>query len=263
MTQKSALIVGASSGIGLAVAENLGISGSQLYLVARGSERLEEAANRTGGKAIVADLSDADSVQQIRETIQSQSGKLDQLVLSGAYEVHGSIADLSLGELNQAVATNVLGNTAVLKVMLPLLQKSDAASVVVIGSVGSERAYKNFAEHYLCKSALLGLIRSASMDFGKYNIRVNMVSPGWVLTQGTYGFIEMLCKEKSLNEKQIMKLLSAHVPLERMAEPAEVASVVEFLLSDKASYISGANVPVDGGLMNIDAGMTALMVDSH
>ena len=259
VTKKVALIVGASSGIGLAVARILAAQGIRLFIVARGGERLDKATKETGATSIVGDFSDPAISNKIIQSIEQESGVLDYLVHSAAYEVAGGISDLTEEELEQAVSTNVMGNMSMLRKAIPLLRKSKAASVVVIGSVGSERAYKNYAEHYLCKSALLGMVRSASMDLGRYNIRVNMVSPGWVMTEGGMGFIAHLCGEKEMNEEQVKALLCSHVPLERMSEPAEVANTVDFLLSDKASYITGVNIPVDGGLMNVDAGMTGLL----
>ena len=263
MAAKVALIVGASSGIGLAVARGLAKQDVRLFITARGEGRLKEAAGETGATGMAIDFSSPSGVKKIYQTIEREAGVLDYLVMSGAYEVGGGIADLTDEQLQQAVSTNVMGNLSVLRQMTPLLQKSGAASVVVIGSVGAERAYRNFAEHYVCKAALLGMVRSASMDLGQYNIRVNMVSPGWIMTPGSMDFVAQICEESAMNEEQVKSLLCRHAALERMATPAEAANVVEFLLSDKAAYVSGVNIPVDGGLMNVDGGMTGLLAERH
>lgn len=259
MKEKVALIIGGSSGIGLAVANKLTDNNEKIVIVARGQEKLNEIEKKLGASCLAGDFSDSTFISSVYKFVEEKYGRLDNLVLSAGYEVPGSLTDLDMSQWEQAVSTNLLGNINVLKTFIPLLKKSESSSVVVIGSVGSERAYKNYAEHYLCKSGLLGFVRSASMDYGKYNVRVNMVSPGWVLTEGSEGFVEHLCNDKSLDVEEVTAQLCKCVPLERMASPEELANVIEFLLSDKSSYITGANIPVDGGLMNTDAGMVGLM----
>ena len=259
MNEKTALILGATSGVGLGVARTLAKRGDRLFLIARGRERLEKVAKELGAISITGDFSDFAVVEETMQSINQECGILDYLAHCGAYEVIGSIADLSGEELEQAISTNLLGNLTMLRQALPLLRKSKSASVVIIGSVGAERASKDSAAHNLCKAGLLGMVRAASVDLGKHNIRVNMVSPGWVKSDGEKQLISMVADMKNISEAEVRANICANVPLDRMADPIEVANVVEFLFSEKASYITGANIPVDGGCMNIDAGISTVL----
>ena len=169
------------------------------------------------------------------------SNGLDILVNNAAHVGFGSVADASLEDFRENFRVNVdatyAGMQAAIKVM-----SNNGGSIVNISSINGDRAMPGMAGYSSSKAALLHLTRLASMETAGLNIRVNAVTPGPIMTPGTEAFIQ--------SDPKAGEAIAAGIPMQRMGMPEEVANVVLFLASDMSSYVTGANIPVDGGKAN-------------
>jgi NAD(P)-dependent dehydrogenase (short-subunit alcohol dehydrogenase family) len=237
LREKVAVITGGTSGIGLAIAHRFAREGARVFLTGRDADRLEEAVKEvgpaaTGVRADVTDLSDLDALYaQVRE----EAGRIDVLVANA-----GVVADAALGahteeNVDLTLAVNVKGPLFTVQKALPLL--SAGASIVVIGSSNSVRPGEGLEVYSASKAAVRNLVRNWARSSQERRFRVNVLSPGATRTPGLMRAAGPVIEE----------VVKAVVPLGRLAEPEEIASVALFLASDEASFITGAELFADGG----------------
>lgn len=244
------LITGAASGIGKAVAETLVGQGDQAVLMDSNEKLLGEVAGELGESAVaspgsVASIDDCKTAVGLAET---KFGTLDCVSHNAGIQRYGSAEDTDVELWNEVIEVNLTGGYLVAKAALPLVRKNRGA-FVFMGSVQSLATQQNVAAYTAAKHGLLGLVRSMAMDFAADGVRANLVAPGAVRTP-------MLEWAVSLadNQDELWDTLNGMHPLGRVARPEEVAAVVAFLLSDKASFMTGEVVKVDGGLLTQIAG---------
>ncbi len=243
MTQKTALITGASSGIGACIAEKLAEDGIHVWINYANSktaaEKIAARINDNGGRAacIQANVGDAASVSDMMTEIEAVSGKLDYLVNNAGVFFTGSFKDFNPDEWKKLIETNLVGKFNVLQAAIPLLQKSSSASIVNISSRLSKQALSGVSASCCASAGIVMLTQTAALELAEDNIRVNAVCAGATNTP-------ML--SNSHDDKEVMEKIS-QTPNKRIAEPADIANSVLFLLSDKASHINGSSLFVDGG----------------
>jgi 3-oxoacyl-[acyl-carrier protein] reductase len=143
---------------------------------------------------------------------------------------------------------NVLGTVRIIRATLPLLQKSAAGRIVILGAAGARMPYPNQVVSNVHKAGLIALVKTLGAEFQKYNIRVNSVSPGRTLTSLWTTRAEQLAKDRGVATEQIIHEFSAEIPMGRFGEPEEIAAMVVFLASHKASYVNCQSILVDGGI---------------
>lgn len=234
---KTILVTGATRGIGRAITEKLLSEGYKVYGVYKESaEQAKELAEKYGDAITLlqTDLADSTQVQSLVE--QLKDVQLDGIVNNAGIVYLTKWEDLNFDEWNETLAVNL---TAPLKLVHGLRSNlNDGSSVVNIASVdGYVSAFDTIA-YAASKAALINLTKSLAAVLGPRGIRVNAVAPGWVETEMTADTMPDESKELT--------------PLKRNAQPQEVANVVNFLLSDQASFVSGETVTVDGGLTVVD-----------
>jgi len=245
---KVAFVTGGARGIGRATVEKFVAEGA---LVAFAD--LDEAEGRaieslfrgTGARVrfVRADVTVENDVRRAVYGILQEHGALDVLVNNAGINAYFDADAMSETEWDQVFAVDLKGAWLCAKYALPPMKTAGQGSIVNIASIHATLTIAGMFPYAAAKSGLLGLTRSLALDYGPIGIRVNAVSPGYTRTRLVE---EWMSRQPDPAETERATL--AHLPLRRMATPAEVANVVAFLASDEASAITGANVAVDGGL---------------
>lgn len=240
---KVALVTGAGTGMGAATAELLAERGAMIALVGRREQPLRDVHAKieaAGGKALVlpADVSDAGGIAKVVDTVVEQFGALHHAVNNaGVASESADIPDLSPDLWASTLAVNLSAHFYGLRAELPAIAAAGGGAFVNVSSVFADRALPFRAAYAASKHAVRGLTRSAARDWADRGIRVNELQPGVTDTP-------MLNGPGSQADQ-----IAASVPMARLGRPYEIATAVAFLLSDDASYITGAHLAVDGGFL--------------
>jgi len=237
---KVAIITGASRGIGATASHIFADAGAMVVLAARDEQKMESVADtiiENGGKAIVipTDVTNPRSVENlVQETLKTYA-RLD-VAFNNAGDSHIPIAlaDMKIDDFDRVVSTNLRGVFLSMKYEIPAMLKNHGGAIVNMSSTAGLNGVKGLADYSAAKHGIIGLTKSAALDYAQMNIRVNAIAPGPILNDR----IRQL-KDRSLIEQA--------VPMRRIGTPEEVAFLAAWLCSDQASFITGATVPIDGG----------------
>lgn len=246
------LVTGGGSGIGAAVATRLAAADWKVVICGRRKQSLEAVAERTGAEPVVCDISDVTQVESLVDDIVGRFARLDGLVLNAGVIASGKVGDLPLEAWHDMVSINLTGSFFVARACLPHLLSSRGA-VVSVASEAALRASSEMSCYSATKAAVLKLTQSLAVDYGAEGLRANVVCPGWTITEMADEEMAEFGEGRGLSVADAYRLITALVPLGRPARAEEVAAVIAFLLSEDASYVNGAVLPVDGGGIAVDA----------
>jgi meso-butanediol dehydrogenase / (S,S)-butanediol dehydrogenase / diacetyl reductase len=238
---KVAIITGAASGIGEATARRFSSEGARVALVDRNEMLLANVAKDMPAQltmAHLADVSDSDAVDAMVMTVAKRFGRLDVLVNNAGVYEGGDPAEISNDQWRTVMATDLDGVFYGCRAALPHLEKA-RGSIVNTASVSGTGGDWATSPYNAAKGAVVNLTRSLALDLGRKGIRVNSVCPSLTRTGMTADMME---------DEELMAKFRERIPLGRVCEPHEVAAVIAFLASDDASFVTGANVAVDGGV---------------
>ena len=258
---KTALITGGGTGIGLAVAQKFVSEGAKVVITGRRRDVLEEAAKQFPAGAVAicpGDVSLPEDDRRMIEPTLAFGGGLDILVNNAAFNVQGSITELSIDDWQSHLAVNLTGPFVLMKMAIPTMIKGGGGSIINISSLGGLRSVPEKPAYCTTKAGLIMLTQQAALDYGRHNIRCNVVCPGGVETTMTGRTITALAKTLNIDEQSAAALLSEDVPLERMAVPSELSGICLYLASDDASFATGAVFVIDGGANVVDVGRLAV-----
>ena len=231
---RTALVTGASRGIGLACAQALASAGARVILAARDAAKLEAASAAIPGSSWVQlDMSSHDSIKEAF----AQAGKVDILVNNAAVTRDGLAVRMKKDDWDAVLSTNLTGAFLAVQQVLQGMMKERWGRIINISSIVGETGNPGQANYVASKAGLIGLTKSLAQEIASRNITVNAIAPGFIDTDMTAGLSDEL--------KQNML---AHIPVKRFGKPEDVAAAVKFLASEEAGYITGAVLNVNGGM---------------
>jgi NAD(P)-dependent dehydrogenase (short-subunit alcohol dehydrogenase family) len=234
---KAAIVTGASSGIGRATALRLGAEGYRVLAVGRDAAALADVSQW----AFIADITDPETSPQIVAKALETFGRLDTVVNAAGIIASGSVETLDLEQGDYMMGVNVRAPLCLIRAAVPALAET-RGSVVNVSSVAGLRAFPNLLVYCVSKAALDQLTRCAALDLAPKGIRVNAVNPGVVVTN--------LHRRSGMTEEAYAAFLehskTTH-PMGRAGEPEEIAELIAYLASDKAGWITGETISIDGG----------------
>ena len=262
LSGKVAFVTGGGSGIGDAVVRQLIELGAKVGVAGRRSEVLEKLAGDCGALPLTCDVSDAAAVDTAITQLTKAHGGLDIVVNSAGIAHRGDAEHISPEDWRHVLDVNLTGALNVCQRALPELKARGGGAIVNVSSVGGLTAAASSVAYSASKAGMLGLSRSIARDFGKHNIRVNTVCPGWVDTPMVQGALDALSRIHGVTRDGAKHLLTRWSPLGRMSEPVEIANCITFLASSAASFVTGAVLIADGGQSIVDLGLLPLDPDA-
>ena len=242
MTGKVALIAGASRGIGAVTAQAFARSGAAVVLAARGKDALDavaEGITRAGGRALAVptDVGDQAAVERLVQQAMDTFGRLDAAFNNAtAGPLPAPLAELDADEFDQGIRANVRGTFLGMKYEIPALLASGGGAIVNMASLAGLQGVANLAAYVAGKTGIIGLTKVAALDYADQGVRVNVVAPGPILTDDL----------KAAGE-EAQRQAARSTPMRRVGQPEEVADAVLWLCSERAAFITGAVLPIDGG----------------
>jgi NAD(P)-dependent dehydrogenase (short-subunit alcohol dehydrogenase family) len=239
-----ALVTGAGSGIGRAIVQLFAAEGAHVYVTdvdRAAAEAVAAEIGKVGGAAtaIVADVSRGQDVTAMLRAVEGVHGKLDVLVNNAGLNVRSDFRHLSDADWVKIREVNLDGVVRVARDGFPLLKASGRGSLINIASIMGYRGLRQLTAYSATKGAILALTRGLAVEYAPFAIRVNALAPG---------FVETALTERALKNPGIQKALLESTPLRRFGRPEEIAKAALFLASDDASFVTGADLAVDGGM---------------
>lgn len=250
---KTAIITASSTGIGKAVAEGLAAEGCNIAICARTKATLIETAREIKTKYGtepfwgICDLNQHKDIENFFEAVQNHFGKVDILVNNCGGPIPGFFRDLSEEDWDNAFKQVLLSVIRFSNLVLPKMIEQEWGRIINITSVAVKQPVHNLMLSNSLRAGVTGFAKSLSNEFGNRNITVNNVAPGYTLTHRLYELAVNRAKSSGKSHEEILVDMAKDVPMNRLGGPEEIAAMVTFLASQKASYITGTTIQVDGG----------------
>jgi NAD(P)-dependent dehydrogenase (short-subunit alcohol dehydrogenase family) len=243
LTGKVAVVTGGNSGIGLATAKRFREEGAKVVISGRDQRTLDEAVKTIGGEvvAVRADVAKLSDLDKLYKTVSEKFGRIDVLFANAGIAKFAPLAESTEALYDETFNINVKGVYFTIQKALPLL--NDGASIIINSSVASESGVADTSIYSATKAAIRSFARTLTAELVGRGIRINVVSPGPIRTP--------IFGRNGLSQDQIddvARMLVSKVPMNRFGQPEEVADTVLFLASQEASYITGVDINVDGGM---------------
>ncbi|MEA2464843.1 MAG: 3-oxoacyl-[acyl-carrier protein] reductase [Acidobacteriota bacterium] len=237
---KRIVVTGASRGLGRAIAIACAEAGARVGVNVRGDAPIDDALDHaiTLRKGIVLrfDVRDGEAVRRNIDAFAEECGGIDGLVNNAGVNIAGLLVDVKDEDVGSVFATNIGGTIACTRMVLPHMLRARSGAIVNVSSVAADRPSRGQSIYAASKGAIEAFTRAVAVEYGRKGIRCHCVRPGAIDT-------EMLAATRALAEEEVLQ----RIPMRRLGRAEEVARVVVFLLSDAASYVTGAIHPVDGG----------------
>ena len=243
MEGKVAVVTGASRGIGKAIAVKLASKGATVVINYNGSrERAEEVKNEVesaGGKAVIiqCNVADFDACKEFIETVIKEQGRIDILVNNAGITKDGLLMKMSEEDFDKVLDTNLKGTFHTIRAALRQMIRQRSGRIINMASVVGVSGNAGQANYAASKAGVIGLTKTAAREVASRGITVNAIAPGFIETEMT-----------DVLPEDVKENLLASIPLKRMGQTKDIAETVAFLASDKAAYITGQTISVDGGM---------------
>jgi 3-oxoacyl-[acyl-carrier protein] reductase len=252
---KTAIVSAASRGIGKAVAIGLAKEGVNMAICARNEAGLRKTAQEIESLhsvkilPIIADLTKASEVKNLVDEAVNRFGWVDILVTNTGSPPPGPSNSFTDQDWEYAVLQNLLSNVRLCRQVLPLMKKQHWGRIVNMISVGAKQPLEDNILSNSIKAAIVGMAKTLSQEVAADNILINNVCPGWILTDRLVDMAKKTADKKGKTYDKILAELTATIPIKRFGTPEEVANLAIFLTSERAAYITGTTIQVDGGLI--------------
>lgn len=249
---KVALVAASSRGLGRAVAEELAQEGAQLVLCARGADELAKtaAALRERGaqvEALAIDLSEAADVERLAAAALQRFGRIDVLVTNTGGPPSGPFESHDIETWRSAVRVNLESVIFLIRTVLPGMKQRGWGRIVNVTSIAVKQPVDGLILSNSVRAAVTGLARTLANEVARYGITVNNVLPGYTRTERLTDLSAAIARREGISEAQAQARWISEIPMGRLGEPREFAAMVAFLCSERASFITGASITVDGG----------------
>ncbi len=254
LKDKVALVTGASGGLGLAAALALAQEGVRVAINSRARENLDKAAARisgeTGHKVLVVpgELGVSNIVEQIADSVLRELGSVDILVANAGGPPAGYFLDHKPETWRKAAELTLHSAIDLCRAVIPGMKEKGWGRIIFITSIAVRQPVERLIISNTLRAGLTGFAKSISNEFGPFGITVNTVCPGYTVTERLKHLAEVESAASGLTVNEVFKNMAAKTALQRLGQPEELASLIAFLASNRAAYITGAAIPVDGGL---------------
>jgi len=253
LTGKVAIVAAASSGLGKAAAMELAAEGARVAINARSEVMLQEAAGEiqsaTGTEvlAIAGDVTDEDIVRKLVAETKGRFGSVDILVANAGGPPAGFFDDFSAQDYREAIELNLISTINLCREAVPHMRERGWGRIVAITSIAAKQPVENLILSNTARAGVLGFMKSLSQQIAAEGITVNTVCPGYHLTERLKSLSSLIARNEGASVEDVYARWAASTPMKRIGDPKEFAAVVAFLCSERASYMTGTVIQVDGG----------------
>jgi 3-oxoacyl-[acyl-carrier protein] reductase len=250
---KVALVAAASRGLGRAIAAELAAEGARVVMCARGAEALEmarrEIADATGAEvhAVVADVSDRKGIELVTSEAQAKFGRVDVLVTNAGGPPAGTFETHSWETWERAVNLTLRSAVELTRAVLPGMRERKWGRIINVTSIAVKQPVDNLILSNSVRSAVTGFARTLANEVATDGITVNNILPGYTRTERVEQLAESTAAKEGVAQRDIVARFENQIPMRRLGEPNEFAALAAFLASERASYITGQSIAVDGG----------------
>ena len=255
LKDRVALVAAASQGIGFACALELAREGARVFLCSRNEARVSDAAHRiheqTGASVagIAADVTDQGAVEHLIEIVTHQAVAIDVLITNSGGPRSGTFAELEVEDFRHGFDQDAIPAIRLAKLVLPGMRERKWGRVVNITSISAKQPIEGLLLSNTIRAAITGWAKTVSAEVASDNVTVNNVAPGYTLTERQDEHAELRGRALGKSKNEMIALWASQAPMKRLASPREIAAAVAFLASERASYITGVTLPVDGGII--------------
>lgn len=255
LSNKKALVCGSSRGLGLASAMELSLLGAEVTLLSRNEEKLKEALNKldqTKGQKhqyLVADFQYPEQVERVVKNFLEKGNTINILVNNTGGPKAGSAVEATAADFINAFKSHLICNQLLVQSVLPSMKASGYGRIINIISISVKEPIAGLAVSNTVRGAVAAWSKTLANELGEFGITVNNVLPGYTRTARYDSIIENISASTGLEKKVVEAKIKARIPLRKIGEPELFGSAIAFLCSPAAAYITGINLPVDGGIL--------------
>ena len=261
LTGKVALITGAGSGIGRGIAKRFAAEGAKIVICGRRKDALEETASLCPEGSVFPFPSDVRKVEDTRAMVAAAikfGGRIDILVNDAGIARRGGAADISLEDWEDVYETNLRGTFYMMRAVIPHMIEAGGGSIITISSLAGIRRIPNGVSYCATKEGLIGLAQSVAMDYGKDNIRSNVICPGFTYTESVDRMMKSTAESSGRSLEDVVADSMRVSPIHRPVPTDEIAQACVFFASDESVTTTGAVLSVDSGTAIVDASIAAM-----